>query len=211
MEYDKERYKAWALPHPLLLHWVLNPGLAFNEVFLGQRMPKLALIDKTSDQPLMERTFIPCPSCEAMHDGRLWAKGRCFGHWFGYVCPDCGGRIPCLWNLTSLVLLAITFPVWILPVLLWKDRWLAFELRRARAAKEEELVDWGGVPWVKMGALFSGGMWMLLEVVPQLVRLATGGSASWRGVLISIPIWLGGGFLFGLIMKLWMGRKGRTS
>ncbi len=49
MEFDKEKYKVWKLPHPMLLHWIINPGLAFNELILGQRIPKITLIDKTSD------------------------------------------------------------------------------------------------------------------------------------------------------------------
>ena len=61
MDFDKNKYKVWKLPHPMLIHWILNPGLAFNELILGQRIPKITLIDKTSDAPLMERQYVPCP------------------------------------------------------------------------------------------------------------------------------------------------------
>ena len=40
MDFDTNKYKVWKLPHPMLIHWVLNPGLAFNELILGQRVPK---------------------------------------------------------------------------------------------------------------------------------------------------------------------------
>jgi len=89
-EYDRSKYTVWALPHPLVLNWVLNPGLAVNELLLGQRLPRVMLIDKTSDKPFVERTFVPCPHCGVIHDGRLWGKASAFGRWFGVVCPACG-------------------------------------------------------------------------------------------------------------------------
>lgn len=58
MQYDKNKFKIWALPHPIVLHWILNPGLAFNELVLGQRLPKVILIDKESKKPLMEENGI---------------------------------------------------------------------------------------------------------------------------------------------------------
>jgi hypothetical protein len=53
-----------------MLHWILNPGLAINELILGQRVPKVRLEDKTIDKPRIERVLIPCPHCETLHDGR---------------------------------------------------------------------------------------------------------------------------------------------
>ena len=32
------------------------------------------LIDKESNEPLMERNYIPCPHCETLNDGRIWEK-----------------------------------------------------------------------------------------------------------------------------------------
>src|ERR1041385_1795941 len=125
--YDRSKFTVWAWPHPMILQWVINPGLAFNELFLGQRLPKVTLVEKHSDKPLVERTYVPCPHCTAMHDGRLWGKGNAFGHWFGYVCPACGENIPCLWNVISLLLLLIAFPIWYLPARLLRPRWIEFE------------------------------------------------------------------------------------
>lgn len=125
------RYGRWQLLHPLLLHWVLNPALAFNELVLGQRIPKLTLIDKTSTAALIERRCVPCPHCQALHDGRLWSGRRGFGNWFGLLCPSCAGVIPCLWNGCSLLLLTLTFVLWGW----WRKplyrRWLAWQQRRA--------------------------------------------------------------------------------
>ena len=100
MQYDKNRFKIHALPHPLVLHWVLNPMIMFNELLFGQRLPKVTLIDKKSDKPQLERSsYIPCPHCETLNDSRLWAKGNAFEQWFGLVCPSCHEIIPCLWNI----------------------------------------------------------------------------------------------------------------
>jgi hypothetical protein len=78
------KYERWAWPHTNVVFWVLFPASAINELLLGQRIPRLMLIDRTIDKPLMERTFVPCPHCDAMHDGRLWRKSMGFGHWLGY-------------------------------------------------------------------------------------------------------------------------------
>lgn len=63
MNYDTDKYKIYTWKSGVMLHWILNPGLAFNELFLGQRVPKVSLIDKTSDKPYMDRGFTPCPHC----------------------------------------------------------------------------------------------------------------------------------------------------
>src|SRR5712671_261154 len=115
--------KRWELPNWMLLHWVLNPGLAFNELVLGQRIPKVILICQSCQLPLMERQYIPCPKCGSIHDGRLWAGKSGFGNWLGIVCPTCSTRIPCLRNALSFLLLCVSAPVWYLPYRLYfRDR-----------------------------------------------------------------------------------------
>ena len=52
-----------------MLHWIINPGLAFNELILGQRMPKIILIEKQSNKTLAEKNFVPCPHCGTVHSG----------------------------------------------------------------------------------------------------------------------------------------------
>ena len=89
MQYDKDRYEIWKLPHPDVLFWVLFPVFIFNELILGQRRPKVTLIDNNSDQPLLERCYFPCPHCETLNDIRIWANRNALGHWFGLVCPNC--------------------------------------------------------------------------------------------------------------------------
>lgn len=35
-----------------------------------------------------------------------------FKNWFGYYCDNCGEIIPVQRNLTSLIVLVLTFPIW---------------------------------------------------------------------------------------------------
>jgi hypothetical protein len=84
----------------------------FNELVLGQRIPKVSLIDKQSDSPLMEKQYVPCLHRNTIHNGLLWSKRNAFGCWFEHVCQSCHNIIPCLWNITSILLLTIAFPIW---------------------------------------------------------------------------------------------------
>ena len=205
-EYDRKKYTVWALPHPLLLHWIINPGLAFNELILGQRMPKVTLIDKTLDKPLMERSFIPCPSCGTLHDGRFWAKKNAFGHWFGYVCPSCGEIIPCLWNLTSLLILVVTSPLWYFPVKFWKGKWIEFEKSRYQNI-EKEYTPHEKTSWVKMGFFYGGLMWLFLGLAPQVYNFILRKSFDWDFLLFSAALWAIAGFFFAAIMYIWLGLR----
>ncbi len=202
MDYDKEKYKAWKLPHPLLLHWIINPGLAFNELILGQRIPKLTLIDKTSSAPLTERSYVPCPECGALNDGRLWSKGNAMGHWFGYVCPKCGGRIPCLWNITSIILLVITFPIWIWIKIFAEKRWIEKEKRRFAGIQSNELPKAKTTSWIKMGAMFGGLMFCIMSL-PKILMSEMSGVY----IFIQITICTVAGLFFGLVMKFFLGRR----
>jgi hypothetical protein len=202
MEFDTTKYKVWKLPHPLLLHWVINPGLAVNELLFGQRIPKVTVIDKTSSAPLMERQYVPCPHCHAMNDGRLWSKSNAFGHWFGYVCPECHGRIPCLWNISSLLMLALTAPVWIWFKPYAEEKWLARQKSRLALAKAGDLPEAKTTSWLKLGLGFGAAMFcmtmltrLFLQTPPTLTELG-----------IQALVWLGAGLAFGGVMKLFLGR-----
>ena len=172
MRYDKNRFKIWALPHPLILVWVLFPAFMFSELIFGQRLPKVTLIDKESDKPQPERCYIPCPHCETLNDPRLWAtKGNAFGHghWFGLVCPSCHQIIPCLWNIFSLAVLAVTFPLWYFPVRFFRHRWIEKEKERLANALERPLLQATSIIDTLSISVVSGVsmwvMWVILEVV----------------------------------------------
>ena len=214
-EYDRNKYTVWALPNLMIWHWVLNPGLAFNELILGQRIPKVMLIDRTSDQPLGLRTYVPCPHCGTLHSGLLWGRGNAFGHWYGYICPTCDKIIPCLRNWTSKVILIITYPLWFLPARLLRPRWLAYEKVRlnrnltkpldvpstTRIYKRSFL---GGICW---GAF----MWVAMCLVPFLYTYwtSTAHVVNIGPLVYGLPLWLGGGLAWGLSMSLFTSKKGK--
>ena len=175
MQYDKNRFKIHALPHPLVLHWVLNPLIVFNELIFGQRLPKVTLIDKKSDKPQLEGSYIPCPHCDTLNDSRLWAKGNAFEHWFGFVCPSCHEIIPCLWNIFSLAILAITFPLWYFPARFFRRRWLEKEKERLAKVLERPLIQAKSINWLLIDVCSYGVFigvagvlwvicWVLLDV-----------------------------------------------
>ncbi len=208
MQYDKNRFKIWALPHPLILFWVLFPGAILNELILGQRIPKVSLVDKKSDKPWMERTYIPCPHCETLNDSRLWAKWNAFGNWFGFVCPSCHEIIPCLWNIFSLAILAITFPLWYFPARFFRRRWLEKKKKRLANALERPLIQAKSINWLLIGTFGLGGfMWLVNEVVPQIWEVLNGGEWDLIMVFVALLIWLATGFAWGLAMRFFMNRK----
>lgn len=207
--YDTAKYDVWALPRLVLLHWVLNPGLVFNEVVLGQRVPRAMLVERQSPQPLSDRFLVPCPHCAAVHPGRLWGGWNAFCHWLGYVCPGCGGFIPGLWNVFSLLLLAALLPLWIVPLLLFRERWRQYEFRRVRRALASLPSHARRTAWVRTGVLGWGGtMWLLLGVLPQVWALLHGGEPDWEEAAVQLPMWLLAGWFWGMWMKRWMNKPG---
>ena len=210
MQYDKNRYTIWTRRHPLIWFWVLFPGTILNELILGQRIPKVMLTDKESDKPWMERTYVPCPHCETLNDQRLWAKWNGFGHWFGFVCPSCHEIIPCLWNIFSLAVLAITFPLWYFPARFFRPRWLEIEKKRLAKVLERPLIQAKSIHWLLIGTFILGEfMWLVNEVVPQIWEVLNGGEWDWIMMFIGLLIWLATGFAWGLAMRFFMNRKRR--
>ncbi|MHC5053489.1 MAG: hypothetical protein ACYTKD_02095 [Planctomycetota bacterium] len=201
--------KPFALPHPLLLHWILNPGLAVNELVLGQRIPRSMYVCKSCDRPYAERSYVVCPSCGGVHKGMLWTRRNAFGHWFGYVCPTCDGVIPCLWNLTSLAVLLVTFPLWWLPVRRIRPRWLAIERRRIGTAVGKEPPLPTLESWLLLG-IFGWGLpvWAIVTMVMVLLRKGGTRFQTFAVHALFLPAWLLGGALWGWIVSWLMGRPG---
>ena len=113
-----EEFKTWTLLNPLIIHWVLNPGLAVNELFFGQRIPRTVFLCRDCGSWLKPNSqFIECPKCKRFHSAVIWRQCG-FGNWLGLVCPDCGASIPSVLNLTSILILAILSPV-LFPLSLW--------------------------------------------------------------------------------------------
>lgn len=102
-QFDKNAYKVYRWWHPAHLFWIINPGSVINELLLGQRIPKLSLLNKTSGKSKFESSYIPCPHCKSLHQSKKWApqNNTAFGNWFGLYCDNCGKTIPCLWSIWS--------------------------------------------------------------------------------------------------------------
>ncbi len=208
MDIDRNKYKVWDQRHWSIIHIMVNPGLAFNELVLGQRIPKLMLIDKTSDKPLVERSYIPCPHCNTYHDGRTWSyqNGTGFKNWFGLYCPNCGAIIPCVRNWTAALLMAITYPLWFWWVGRWKESWLRQQPERY-ANIDLEAVQFKKINWVKIGMIWGGLMFVAMTLVlPPVI----GVPYELSFVVVTAPVCLVGGLLFGLVMKWLMGKKARS-
>ena len=204
MQYDKDRFKVSSLPHPFGLFWVLNPVIMFNELIFGQRLPKVTLIDKESDKPPLERSYIPCPHCETLNDRRLWANGNAFGHWFGLVCPSCHQIIPCLWNIFSLAVLAITCPLWYFPVRFFRHRWIEKEKERLAKVLECPLIQARSINSSLIffiSTSFTSGVhaWVMWVIFFEV--LWNGREWDLKTMLESLPIWIVAGFAIGLVMS----------
>ncbi len=197
-------FKRWELPHLLVLHWVLNPGLAFNEIVLGQRLPKTQLICQDCDGPILDRAFVPCPSCKTLHLGRLAAGKRSFRNWRGISCPSCNERIPCIWNVFSLLILGLTFPLWALPYFLYFRNLPLRPFFQLEDGKPPIPKSISKRTWIIMGASWGGFMWLIMSVIPALRSSNLG--FDWNSALIGLPIWTVGGFAFGFITWFILGR-----
>ena len=202
MQYDKNRFKVHSLPNPFILFWVLFPAVMFNELIFGQRLPKVTLIEKESDKPPEERSYVPCPHCETLNDRRLWAtKGSAFGHghWFGLVCPSCHQIIPCLWNIFSIAVLAITFPLWYFPVRFFRHRWIEKEKERLAKVLERPLIQATSIiDSLSIGVVSGIFMWVM-GVILEVVR--NGGEWDLKMMLESLPSSLLVGFGIGCFMR----------
>jgi len=215
MQYDKNRFKILAFPHPLILFLVLNPFEIFNELLLGQRIPKVTLIDKESDKPRTERTYVPCPHCETLNDARLWEKENAFGNWYGLVCPSCHQVIPCLWSIFSLVVLAITFPLRYFPERFFRRRWLEIEKERLTNVLERPVIQTKSINnWLLINSLLRGTlyvgvpMWLIFAVIPHVWEVLNGGEWNLMMLFFVLPGMMIVGYVSGLFMPfLTLNRK----
>lgn len=208
MNIDRSRYKVYTWKNPFMLHWMLNPGLAINEIVFGQRVPKISVEDKTQQVPRIERSFVPCPHCATFHDSRIWTteNNLAFKNWFGLYCTNCGGIIPCLMNVFSLLILVITFPIWIGFRTRLKALWLSKQPARYAAIKPQS----DGQPfdsnnWWVTGLSFS----LVTFVIECLFSLIEGDGLSGKTLIASGFTALVGGIAFGLLMKQFLYTKPR--
>lgn len=205
-------WTVYSLRHPLLWFWLACPVFAFNELLLGQRMPRRTMLCRACECPIANRSYVPCPHCGAVHPGGLWSMSNAMWNWFGYGCPSCARAIPCLWNVGSLVVLAITWPLWVWPVRRVRERAVARQVARAREALRRgvHLEVWGFWRWVGFGITRFGGALFVLNALMLLflspARRTYLGPGFWLGMLASHAM---GGALWGALVGWVMGLRGR--
>ncbi len=199
--------KLQTLPHLVLIHWLLNPGLVINEILLGQRIPRTSYTCIKCDRDLVLRQYYQCSQCGAFLSATLWARGNALGHWFGLFCPDCGGRIPTLLNVFSCIAVGITVPAWWPLWRLVRRRWIRWERKRAihqrcsgRSARLpiRRWALWGMLAW-------GVPMWLAMNLL--LPTLSNTRAIDLTEMLIGVAFWLGGGALFGVAMKSFLTRR----
>lgn len=205
--FNTNKYRVYNWTHFMMIHWIINPGLAFNELVLGQRVPKVMLEDKTSAAPRAQRSVIPCPHCNTLHNGETWSvqNNTAYKNWFGLYCPACSNIIPCLTNAFSFIILAVTFPIWGWFRKSLKEHWLKKQPERYKniqtispATKYRH--------WFIEGMLFGILMFLFMEVLFPLIE---GEEITLKKGLLRILIWLAGGMLFGYINKSYITYKGK--
>ena len=208
MKYDKNKYRIYTWKNWMMIHWAINPGLVISDLILGQKVPKLSLEDKTIDKPRIERTYVPCPHCETMHDARTWSyqNGTAFKNWFGLYCNNCGKIIPTMPNIFSLLILAITFPLWGWFKNSLKAKWLTKQPERYENIELELKVDlFSKKTWIKTGLGWGAIMFLIMSIgFPYLEDT----EITLTSLTIGFIVWTIAGLVFGYTMKSYMGKRG---
>lgn len=204
MQYDATKYRRLDWKHFTMLHWIINPGLALNELVLGQRVPKVMLVERNSNEIFAERTKVPCPHCNTIHPSKIWSteNGTGYKNWFGLYCPECGGIIPCLTNATSFLILVVTAPLWIWFRPSLKKAWLQKQPARYQNL-DLSLPAYEKKNWWKEGI----GWGVLMFVIMNLFDVASG-ELQPEHLPFSFLIWIIGGLGFGIILRYTLGASG---
>ncbi len=211
MKYDKEKYKIWDWKSPVVLHWILNPGLVINELILGQTLPKVMLIEREGAKPFSQRSLIPCPHCGELHSGLKYSTQNktALKNWFGFYCDKCSRIIPVQRNLTSLIVLAITFPIWGWFRKSLKQNWLDKQPERYQNLNLEPVTaKMTAKSGLIMGLIWGLFMYLVMTFIFPLIMQE---EMTQKSMLIGIPIWLIAGLAFGFTMKIWMNKKGKIA
>jgi hypothetical protein len=194
--------KRWQLPNPMLLFWMINPGIVFNELVLGQRIPRVTHFCIRCDKPRAWRQYVRCPACHRFHNGMIWSGPNTFGHWFGLFCPHCGGRIPVLLSVFTLLVVAVLSPLWWPLWRLVKPRWIRLEQRRAisRQQRTPDVRTPGRLKRLcfRAALLFGVLMWLAFSALRAWCEPID--RYFWVVVVAMLPLWLAVGALFGLAM-----------
>lgn len=207
-----DKFTVYTWKYWLKLHWILNPGLVINELFLGQRIPKVTLQDKTASRCITNQNlYVPCPHCKTVHDSRIWSMehGTAFKNWFGLYCPQCHNTIPCIMNVFSFLILVVSSPLWWWFRQSLKQIWKEKQSQRFSHIKEKNL-DCPTNPngWVKFGIRWGICMFVIITFVLPLTQNR---EIEISEVLRLLTYWLSMGFGVGLFIKHLMNQNQEES
>ncbi len=200
-------------------HMILNPGLAFNELVLGQRTPAEMYLCKSCTSPMVDRSYVHCNACGEFHPGRIWSYGNAFRNWIGVVCPTCAAPIPCLWNVWSRVVLVLTAPIWWFPIKANRANLLRQQFRRIsdtknvyldKASKQPKPINYWrmGLTWgLLMNFIFAIMGSIAAAKVFELDPTFVAGVFS-LAAIAGLLLWVPAGLLFAFTMKLILDKKG---
>jgi len=209
MEYDKTKYKIWNWKSPIILHWIINPGVVVSDLIIGLTMPKVTLIEREGKKPFYQRTLIPCPHCGTLHNGLKWASPNktAFKNWYGLYCDNCSKIIPVQRNITSMLILILTFPLWGWFGKTLKERWLEKQPERYKNLNLEIPENKNTTKhWLKFGLFMGLIMYVGMTFIFPLIEQE---QITQKSMLRGIPIWLIGGLIIGYTNKIWLNRKGK--
>ena len=180
--------------------------MALFELLLGTREPARILIGRDKRFGQAARASVKCPSCNTLHNQRLWTRGAAFGNWWGLFCPSCEAPIPCVYNALSAAIIALTAPVW------WPlKRWTLPPLKRRqlkiiRAHESGEIAVPKRVSAWGFGLVWGGSMFLTMTALAAMRQDLTFhlifGNMLTYGIL--------GSAVFGTFMKIFINRSLRT-
>jgi uncharacterized protein (TIGR02996 family) len=88
--------------NPMVLHWIANPGLAFNELVLGQRIPKVMLFCREC-----WTCSVRCVACRRLLTLQQLYGERVVGMWVRLPCSGCGSDIPLVRNWLAKLIIGV--------------------------------------------------------------------------------------------------------
>lgn len=194
---NTNHYIAWTWKSPFMLHWMLNPVMAFREILFGQRIPKLLLVKDIKCKNRLENAIVPCPHCDTHHPALKWLPPNtyAFGNWFGLYCDHCGGIIPAVMNVFTILLLVVTFPLWIWFKGILKVKWLEKQKAKSKLNLPLQLSNF---PWWYLGISYGITMFVGMAIIMDLI--IDQGTFSWDKLLLKFVFWMVIGAAFGLGM-----------
>ncbi len=111
-------------------HWILNPGLAINEIIFGTRIPSAVLLDDELGNTLVDQQLIVCQHCGHEMPYKNMDRFIGMGLWFGMFCSQCRERIPCVLNVFTAISACIVLPLWYPFWMFFKERYIDYCTRR---------------------------------------------------------------------------------